>query len=190
VAYPEILCLFWQCDSFSSLSQLSLSSLLQLQTSKSFHMLIVSMMRLHSTGIYLDTVHLLLRSPRYSLNYLADEISHTHYNNLYFFSFSSRNRILETSMGTSADPLFHYPPPNDHKLALVQASFASHESGIKTLKSPFSKHRYPRCYTGMAPSSLAPATCNCRLGQTLAPLAISPIEVLSSHSPPLQIPKT
>jgi hypothetical protein len=107
-------------------------------------------------------------------------VSHTHYNNLDFSSFSSRNRILETSMGPSADPLFPYPPPNDHKLALAQAPFATRESGIKTLDSPFSKHRYPRYYTGMAPSSLAPATCNRRLGQTLAPLATSPVEVLSS----------
>jgi hypothetical protein len=93
-------------------------------------------------------------------------------------------------MGPSADPLFPYPPPNDHKLALAQAPFATRESGIKTLDSPFSKHRYPRYYTGMAPSSLAPATCNRRLGQTLAPLATSPVEVLSSRAPPSRIPET
>jgi hypothetical protein len=117
-------------------------------------------------------------------------VSHTHYNNLDFSSFSSRNRILETSMGPSTGPLFPYPPPNDHKLALAQAPFTTYESGIKTLDSPFSKHRYPRYYTGMAPSSLTPATCNNRLGQTLAPLATSPVEVLSSHAPPSRIPET
>jgi hypothetical protein len=73
-------------------------------------------------------------------------------------------------MGPSAEPLFPYPPPNDHKLALAQVPFATCESGIKTLDSPFSKHQYPRFYTGMAPSSLAPATCNHRLGQTLCNL--------------------
>jgi hypothetical protein len=92
-------------------------------------------------------------------------------------------------MGPSADPLFPYPPPNDHKLALAQALFATRELGIKTLDSPFSKHRYPRYYTGMAPSSLALATCIYRLGQTLAPLATSPVEVLSSRAPPSQIPE-
>jgi hypothetical protein len=117
-------------------------------------------------------------------------MSHTHYNNLDFSSFSSRNRIFETSMGPSVDLLFPYPPSNDHKLALTQAPFETHESGIKTLDSPFSKHRYPRYYMGMAPSSLAPATGNRRLGQTLAPLATSPVEVLSSRAPPSRIPKT
>jgi hypothetical protein len=66
-------------------------------------------------------------------------MSHTHYNNLDFSSFSSRNRIFETSMGPSVDLLFPYPPPNDHKLALMQVPFATHELGIKTLDSPFSK---------------------------------------------------
>jgi hypothetical protein len=45
------------------LSQLSLSSLLQLQTSTLFHLSIVSMMSLHSTGSYLETLQLLWRSP-------------------------------------------------------------------------------------------------------------------------------
>jgi hypothetical protein len=90
-------------------------------------------------------------------------------------------------MGPSADPLFPYPPPNDHKLALAQAPFATRESKIKTLDSPFSKHRYSIYYTGMAPSSLVPATCNRRLGQTLAPLTTSPVEVLSSRAPSSQI---
>jgi hypothetical protein len=88
-------------------------------------------------------------------------------------------------MGPSADPLFPYPPPNDQKLALAQAPFVTRELGIKTLDSPFSKHRYSRYYTGMAPSSLAPAIGNRRLGQTLTPLATSPIEALSSRAPPL-----
>jgi hypothetical protein len=92
-------------------------------------------------------------------------------------------------MGPSANPLFPYPPPNDHKMALAQAPFTTHNLGIKTLDSDFSNHRYPRYYTGMAPSSLALATCNRRLGQTLAPLATSPVEVLSSCAPPLRIPK-
>jgi hypothetical protein len=106
--------------------------------------------------------------------------------NLDFLSFSSRDRIPETSMGPSADPPFPYPPPNDHNLALAQAPFATRELGVKTLDSPFSKHRYPRYDTGMAPSSLAPATCNRRLGQTLAPLATSLVEVLSPRAPPLR----
>jgi hypothetical protein len=93
-------------------------------------------------------------------------------------------------MGPSADPPFPYPPPNDHNLALAQAPFATRELGVKTLDSPFSKHRYPRYDTGMAPSSLAPATCNRRLGQTLAPLATSLVEVLSPRAPPLRIPET
>jgi len=114
-------------------------------------------------------------------------MSHTHYNNLDFSSFSSRNRIFKTSMGPSVDLLFPYPPSNDHKLSLTQAPFETHESGIKTLDSPFSKHQYLRCYTGMAPSLLLPTTCNCGLGQTLAPLAASPFEVLSSHAPPSRI---
>jgi hypothetical protein len=42
---------------------------------------------------------------------------------------------------------------------------------------------------GMAPSSLALATYNRRLGQTLAPLATSPVEVLSSCAPPSRIPE-
>ena len=79
-------------------------------------------------------------------------MSHTHYNNLDFSSFSSRNKILETSMGPSTDPLFPYPPPNDHKLALAQAPFATRKLGVKALDSSFSKCRYPRCDTGMAPS--------------------------------------
>jgi hypothetical protein len=117
-------------------------------------------------------------------------VSHTPYNNLDFLSFSPRKKILENSMGPSADPLFPYPPPNDHKLALEQVPFVTRESGIKTLDSPFSKHRYPRYYTGMAASSLAPATCNYRLGQTLAPLTTSLVEVLSSRAPPSRIPET
>jgi hypothetical protein len=92
-------------------------------------------------------------------------------------------------MGPSADPPFPYPPPNDHKLALAQAPFTTRESGIKTLDSPLSKHRYPRCYMSMDPSSLAPATCNHRLGQTLAPLATSSVEVLRSRAPPSRIPE-
>jgi hypothetical protein len=116
-------------------------------------------------------------------------LSHTHYNNLDFSSFSSGNKILKTCMGPSADPLFHYPPPTDHKLALAQVPFATRELEIKTLDSPFSKHRYPRYDTGMAPSSLVPATCNRRLGQTLAPLTTSPVEVLSSRDPPSKIPE-
>jgi hypothetical protein len=120
----------------------------------------------------------------------AWDLSHTHYNNLDFSSFSSRNKILETSMGPSANPLFPYPPPNDHKMALAQAPLATHESGIKTLDYPFSKHRYPRYCMGMAPSSLALAIGNHRLGKTLAPFATSPIEVLSSRAPPWRIPKT
>jgi hypothetical protein len=87
-------------------------------------------------------------------------------------------------MGPSVDLLIPYPPPNNHKMALAQAPFATRESGIKTLDSPFSKHRYPRYYTGMAPSSLVPATGNHRLGQTLAPLATSPVDVLISRDPP------
>jgi hypothetical protein len=93
-------------------------------------------------------------------------------------------------MGPHADPLFPYPSPNDHKLALAQAPFATRESEIKTLDSPFSTHRYPICYMGMAPSSLVPATCNRRLGKTLASLATSSVEVLSSHAPPSRIPET
>jgi hypothetical protein len=92
-------------------------------------------------------------------------------------------------MGPSVDPLFPYPPPNDHNLTLAQAPFATRELGIKTLDSPFSKYRYSRYYTAMAPSSIAPYTCNRRLGQTLAPLTASPIEVLSSHAPPSRIPE-
>jgi hypothetical protein len=93
-------------------------------------------------------------------------------------------------MGPSIDHLFPYPPPNDHKLALAQVPLATRESGIKTLDSPFSKHRYPRYCTGMAPSSLAPAIGNHRLGQTLSPFATSLVEVLSSHAPPSGIPET
>jgi hypothetical protein len=93
-------------------------------------------------------------------------------------------------MGPSADPLFPYPPPNDHKLALAKAPFANRGLGIKTLNSPFSKNQYSRHYMGMAPSSLAPATCNHSLGQTLAPLKTSPVEVSSSRAPPSQIPET
>jgi hypothetical protein len=72
--------------------------------------------------------------------FFRESFSHTHYNNLDFSSFSSRNRILETSMGPSIDPLFPYPPTNNHKMALAQAPFAIRESGIKTLDSLFSKH--------------------------------------------------
>ena len=90
-------------------------------------------------------------------------------------------------MGLSVDPLFPYPPPNDHKLALAQAPFANRESGIKTLDSPFFKILYARCYTSMVASLLVPGTCNHRLGQTLAPLATSPVEVLSSRVPPSRI---
>jgi hypothetical protein len=93
-------------------------------------------------------------------------------------------------MGPSVGPLFPYPPPNDHKLALAQVPFATRKLGIKTLDSPFSKHRYPRYYTGMAPSSLAPATCNRRLSQKLTPLATSLVEVLSSSTPPSRILET
>ena len=103
-----------------------------------------------------------------------------------FSSFSSRDRIPETSMGPSANPPFPYPPPNGCNLALTQAPFATRELGVETLDSPFSKHQYPRYDTGMAPSSLVPATCNRRLGQTLAPLATSLVEVLSPRAPPLR----
>jgi hypothetical protein len=75
-AYPEILCLLWQCDSSSSLSQSSLSSLLQLQTSTLFHLSIVSMMSLHSTGSYLKTLHLLWRSPSSSSSSLVADFNH------------------------------------------------------------------------------------------------------------------
>jgi hypothetical protein len=88
-------------------------------------------------------------------------------------------------MGPSADPPFPYPPPNDHNLALAQAPFATCELGVKTLDSPFSKQRYPRYDMGMAPSSLTPATCNRRLGQTLVPLTTSLVEVLIPRAPPL-----
>jgi hypothetical protein len=40
----------------SSLSQMSLSSLSQLQTSTLFHLSIISMIGLHSTGSYLETL--------------------------------------------------------------------------------------------------------------------------------------
>jgi hypothetical protein len=93
-------------------------------------------------------------------------------------------------MGPSVDPPFPYPPPNDRNLALAQLPFITRELGVKTLDSPFSKHRYPRYDTGMAPSSLAPATCNHRLGQTIAPLATSLLEVLSPCGPPLRNPET
>ena len=92
-------------------------------------------------------------------------------------------------MGPSIDHLFPYPPPNDHKLALAQVPLATRESGIKTLDSPFSKHRYPRYYMGMAPSSLVPAIGNHRLGQTLVPLTTSQVEALRSCDPPSRIPK-
>jgi hypothetical protein len=59
VAYPKIIFLLCQCDPSSSLSHLSLSSLLQLQSLTLFHLLIVSVMSLHSTGSYLKTLHLL-----------------------------------------------------------------------------------------------------------------------------------
>jgi hypothetical protein len=67
-------------------------------------------------------------------------------------------------MGPSIDHPFPYPPPSDHNLALAQAPFATRELGVKALDSSFSKRRYLRCDMGMAPSSLAPATCNHRLG--------------------------
>jgi hypothetical protein len=102
-----------------------------------------------------------------------------------FSSFSSRDRIPKTSMGPSADHPFPYPPPSDHNLALAQAPFVARELGVKALDSSFSKCRYPRCDMGMAPSSLAPATCNRRLGQTLVPLATLLVEVLSPRAPPL-----
>jgi hypothetical protein len=92
-------------------------------------------------------------------------------------------------MGPRADPPFPYPPPYDHNLALAQASFATRKLGVKTLESPFSKHRYPRYDTSMAPSSLEPSTCNHRLGQTLAQLATSSIGVCIPHAPPLRIPE-
>jgi hypothetical protein len=66
---------FWQCDPSSSLLQLSLSSLLQLQTSTLSHLSIVSMMSLHSTGSYLETLRLLWQSPYCSSNSLADAIT-------------------------------------------------------------------------------------------------------------------
>jgi hypothetical protein len=117
--------------------------------------------------------------------YIPWELSQTHYENLDFLSFSLRDRIPKTSMGPSADPPFPYPPPYDHNLALAQASFTTRELGVKTLDSPFSKHRYLRYDMSMAPSSLEPSTCNRRLGQTLAPLATSPIGVFIPHAPPL-----
>jgi hypothetical protein len=107
-----------------------------------------------------------------------------------FLSFSSRDRILETSMGPSIDHPFPYPPPRNHNLALPQVPFAACELGVKALDSSFSKCRHPRCNMGMAPSSLAPATCNCRLGQTLVPLETSLVEVLSPCAPPLRNPET
>ena len=56
--YPEILWLLWQ-----------------LQSSTLFHLSIVSMMSIHSTGSYLETLHLLWWSPWSSSNSLVDTIS-------------------------------------------------------------------------------------------------------------------
>jgi hypothetical protein len=81
-----------------------------------------------------------------------------------FFVFFFEGQNPQISMGPSTDHPFPYPPPSDHNLALAQASFATRELGVKALDSSFSKHRYPRCNMGMAPSSLAPATYNRRLG--------------------------
>lgn len=75
MAYPEILFLLGQCDTSSSLSQLSLSSLLQLQTLTLFHLSIISMISLHSTGSYLETLQILWRSPYNSSSYLANKIT-------------------------------------------------------------------------------------------------------------------
>jgi hypothetical protein len=75
-AYPEILCLLWQCDSSSSLSQLSFILSVVVTVFDAFHLSIVSMMSLHSTGSYLETLQLLWRSPSSSSSSLVDAISH------------------------------------------------------------------------------------------------------------------